>query len=160
MRHRLSECEEPADRQSDDQGDCGEPKKRRGNCRSQITSTNLPTVRRVGRYGPWPQPGFLCRPREPLGCGVRSVIVTRHRRLTRAHTADSRYEGGTPAHGNAFFGRALCRFESDWGHRVWPGQRRCAVVRSVGRAVRGREKDAGGRAQNLHESASLEQAVL
>src|SRR5258708_18434508 len=58
------------------------------NCRSQITSTNLPTGRRVGgsagrrvgRYGPWPQPGILCKPRKPLGCGVRSVIVTRHRR--------------------------------------------------------------------------------
>src|SRR5882757_2885799 len=93
------------------------------NRRSQITSTNWPTGRRVGgsagrqvgRYGPWPQLVFLCKPRKPLGCGVLSVIVTRHRRLTRANAVDSRYEVGTPAHGNAFFGRASCRFESDLG---------------------------------------------
>ena len=118
MRHRLSEYEEPADRQSDDQGDCGEPKKRRGKLQKpdhEYQLADWPTGRRVGRYGPWPQPGILCEPRKPLGCGVRSVIVTRHRRLTRANAVDSRYEVRTPAHGNAFFGRASCRFESDLG---------------------------------------------
>jgi hypothetical protein len=51
VRHRLSEYEEPADRQSDDQGDCGEPKKRRGKLQKpdhEYQLADWPTGRRVG----------------------------------------------------------------------------------------------------------------
>ena len=54
VRHRLSEYEEPADRQSDDQGDCGEPKKRRGKLQKpdhEYQLADWPTGRRVGVNG-------------------------------------------------------------------------------------------------------------
>jgi len=66
VRHRLSEYEEPADRQSDDQGDCGEPKKRRGKPQKPDHEHQLadgPTGRRLG---------------GSAGRTVRSVATTGH----------------------------------------------------------------------------------